>query len=148
MLGANREHIVMFTEVNCTDSCGGHRHHRPFRFPLDRPMFAYILRQHRGCRLFVIDNLENYCGSPRQFRRAIQELDETANFYGVAIVATWQGNVRFTPDGTIRDTSRTIDGPARCIWCLTPDAAHPGLLRLEPKRMAFCKKPEGIACRN
>jgi hypothetical protein len=110
-------------------------------------MFEYILRQHRGCRLIVIDNLENYCESPRQLRQAIQELDETANYFGVAIVATWQGNVRFAPDGTIRDTARTSDGPARCIWCLTPDAAHPGLLRLEPKRMAFCKKPEGIACR-
>ena len=25
------------------------------------------------------------------------------------------------------------------------DSLHPGLLRLEPKWMAFCKKPEGIA---
>jgi len=147
MLGANQERIVTFTEVDCTDQCGGHRHSRPIRFPLDRPMFEYILRQHRGCRLIVIDNLENYCESPRQLRQAIRELDETAIYFGVAIVATLQGNVRFAPDGTIRDTARTIDGPARCIWCLTPDAAHPGLLRLEPKRMAFCKKPEGIACR-
>ncbi len=147
MLGANQQRIVSFTEVNCTDSCGGHKHSRPIRFPLDRPMFEYILRQNRGCRLIVIDNLENYCDSPRQLRQAIKDLDETAIYFGVAIVATLQGNVRFTPDGTIRDTARTIDGPARCIWCLTPDAAHPGLLRLEPKRMAFCKKPEGIACR-
>ena len=147
MLGANPARIVTFTEVNCTDQCGGHRHTRPIRFPLDGPMFEYILRQHRGCRLIVIDNLENYCESPRQLRQAIQELDETAQYFGVAIVATVQGNVRFAPDGTIRDSARTIDGPARCIWCLTPDAAHPGLLRLEPKRMAFCKKPEGIACR-
>ena len=70
-----------------------------------------------------------------------------ATYFGIAIVATVQGNVRFAPDGTIRDTARTFDGPARCIWSLTPDAARPGLLRLEPKRMAFCKKPEGIACR-
>jgi hypothetical protein len=147
MLGADPGKIVTFTEVNCTDTCGGHKHRRPIRLPLDLPMFEYILRQHRGCRLIVIDNLENYCESPRQLRQAIQELDETAIYFGVAIVATLQGNVRFAPDGTIRDTARTIDGPARCIWSLTPDAAHPGLLRLEPKRMAFCKKPGGIACR-
>ena len=110
-------------------------------------MFEYILRQHRGCRLIVIDDLERYCESPRQLRQAIRELDETAIYFGVAIVATLQGNVRFAPDGAIRDTARTIDGLARCIWCITPDAAHPGLLRLEPKRMAFCKKPEGIAFR-
>jgi hypothetical protein len=147
MLGANPERIIMFTEVDCTDQCGGHRHPRPIRLPLDRPMFEYILRQHRGCRLIVIDDLERYCESPRQLRQAIRELDETAIYLGVAIVATLQGNVRFAPDGTIRDTARTSDGPARCIWCVTPDAAHPGLLRLEPKRMAFCKKPEGIAFR-
>jgi hypothetical protein len=62
-------------------------------------------------------------------------------------VATLQGNVRFTPDGAIRDPARTSDGQARCIWCITPDPTHPGLLRLEPKRMAFCKKPAGIAFR-
>ncbi len=147
MLGADPDRIVTFTEVDCTDQCGGHRHPRPIRFPVDGPMFEYILRQNRGCRLIVIDNLENYCESPRQLRQAIRELDEMAIYFGVAIVATLQGNVRFTPEGTIRDTARTTDGLARCIWSLTPDAAHPGLLRLEPKRMAFCKKPEGIACR-
>ena len=147
MLGANRERIIMFTEVNCSDTCWGHRHNRPIRFPLDRPMFEDILRQNRGCRLIVIDNLENYCGSPRELRQAIRELDETAIYFGVAIVATLQGNLRLAPDGAIRDTARTRDGLARCIWCITPDAAHPGLLRLEPKRMAFCKKPEGIAFR-
>jgi hypothetical protein len=110
-------------------------------------MFEYILGQYRGCRLIVIDNLENYCESPRQLRQAIRELDETAIYFGIAIVATLQGNVRFAPDGTVRDTARTIDGLARCIWSLTPDAVHPGLLRLEPKRMTFCRKPAGIACR-
>ena len=147
MLGADRGRIIMFTEVNCTDQCGGHRHPRPVRLPLDRPMFEYILRQHRGCRLIVIDDLEHYCDSPRDLRRAIRELDETAIYFGVAIVATLQGNVRFAPDGAIRDAARTSDGQARCIWCITPDPAHPGLLRLEPKRMAFCKKPEGTAFR-
>jgi hypothetical protein len=147
MLGAREERIIMFTEVDCTDQCGGHRHPRPIQLPLDRPMFEYILRQHRGCRLIVIDDLESYCDSPRQLRQAIRELDETANYFGVAIVATLQGNVRFAPDGAIRDPARTIDGLARCIWCVTPDPVHPGLLRLEPKRMAFCKKPEGIAFR-
>jgi hypothetical protein len=147
MLGADVARVVAFSDVNCTDSCGGHKHPRPIRFPLDLPMFDYILRQNRGCRLVVIDNLENYCDSPKQLRQAIQQLNETAIYFGVAIVATLQGNVRFAPDGTIRDTARSFDGPARCIWSLTPDPVHPGLLRFEPKRMAFCKKTEGIACR-
>ena len=146
-LGADREQIATFTGVNSTDSCGGHKHSRKISFPLDARMFHYILREHRGCRLVVIDNLENYCDSPRQFRQAIKELDELAIYFDIAIIATVQGNVRFSCDGTIRDTARTNDGTARCIWSLTPDAARPGLLRLEPKRMAFCKKPEGIACR-
>ena len=146
-LGADLARVVMFPDVNCTDICGGHKHSRPIRVPLDLQMFDYILRKNPGCRLIVIDNLENYCDSPKQLRQAIKELDEMAMYFGVAIVATLQGNVRIAPDGTIRDTARTSDGLARCIWSLTPDAAHPGLLRLEPKRMAFCKKPEGIACR-
>jgi hypothetical protein len=147
MLGADQARIVTFTEVDCTDQCEGQRHRRPIRFPLDLQMFDYILREHRGCRLIVIDNLENYCESPRQIRQAIQELDQAAFYFGIAIVATLQGNVRFALDGTVRDPARTIDGLARCIWSLTPDAAHPGLLRLEPKRMTFCKKPDGIAFR-
>jgi len=111
----------MFSRVNCTDTCGGHKHSRPIRFPLDRQMFDYILRQNRGCRLIVIDDLEQYCESPRELRQAIRELDESAIYFDVAIVATLQGNVRFAPDGTLRDAARTSDGPARCIWCITPD---------------------------
>ena len=110
MLGADQERIITFSEVDCTDQCGGHRHPRPIRLPLDRPMFDYILRQYRGCRLIVIDDLESYCESPRQLRRAIRELDEMAIYFGVAIVATLQGNVRFAPDGTIRDTAKSPRG--------------------------------------
>ena len=146
-LGANDRLLVVFTEVNGTDQCRSHQHSRPIRFPIDLPMLEYILRQNRGCRLIVIDNLESYCESPRQLRQAIQELENAAIYFDIAIVAIVQDNVRFHPDGTIRDTARTTDGPARCIWCLTPDATRPGLLRLEPKRMTICKKTEGIACR-
>jgi hypothetical protein len=146
-LGADSARIITFTGADCTDQSEGQRHRRPIRFPLDRQMFDYILGQHRGCRLIVIDNLENYCDSPRQLRQAVRELDEAASFFGIAIVATLQDNVRFTADGTVRDTARTIDGLARCIWCVTPDPAKPGLLRLEPKRMSFCRKPAGIAFR-
>jgi hypothetical protein len=53
MLGADPHRIVTFTEVDCSDSCYGHRHSRPIRVPLDLPMFEYILRQHRGCRLMM-----------------------------------------------------------------------------------------------
>jgi|GEM_PF-7065926 len=146
-LGADPQRVVTFTHVSCTDTCQGHKHSRSIRLPLDTRMFEYILLKHRGCRLIVIDDLEQYCESPQELRRAIRVLDEVAIYHDVAIVATLQGNVRFAADGTIRDAARADDRQARCIWCVTPDPAHPGLLRLEPKRMAFCKQPEGIAFR-
>ena len=146
-LGVREDRVGIFTEVHCTDLCLDHPHDRKIKFPLDRMMFKYILRKHRRCKLIVIDNLEEYCDTPQQMRRAIKELDESAAYFNVAIVATVQGNVRVAQDGTIRDTARTADSLARSIWCITPDPSHPGLLRFEPKRMAFCKKPEGIAFR-
>src|SRR5947208_961124 len=33
MLGAGPERIITFSEVDCTDQCGGHRHPRPIRLP-------------------------------------------------------------------------------------------------------------------
>src|SRR5665213_2810230 len=85
-LGASERLLVAFTEVNGTDQCRGHEHRRPTRFPLDIPMFEYILRKHLGCRLIVIDNLEDYCESPRQLRQAIQELEDAAIYFDIAIV--------------------------------------------------------------
>ncbi len=110
-------------------------------------MIEYIVRQHRGCRMIIIDNLDQYCQTPQQLREAIKLLDEAALYHTLAIVATIQRNVKVTKQGELRDISRKEDGIARCIWCVTPDPSHPGLLRLEPKRMAFCKKPKGIAFR-
>src|SRR5579863_10402996 len=147
MLGGDPPQVVTFTGVTCTDTCGGHKHSRPIRLPLDGRMVDYIVRKHRGCRLIVIDDLERYCETPAELRRAIRDLDEAAIYWDIAIVATLQANVRVAPDGTIRDAARASDCQARCVWCITPDPTHPGLLRMEPKRMAFCKKPEGIAFR-
>jgi hypothetical protein len=147
LLGAKQENVALFTGVSRDDGCNFHKRIRPIEFPLDLMMFSYILRKHRRCKLIVIDNLEKYCATPKQMRQAIKQLDDAAQYYDVAIVATMQGNVRVAKDGTIRDTARTADGLARCIWSITHDPSHPGLLRFEPKRMAFCQKPQGIAFR-
>jgi hypothetical protein len=146
-LGADRKNIGTFTEVRTSDSQGGQKRIRRIGFPLDLMMIEYIVREHRGCRMIVIDNLDQYCRTPQQLREAIKLLDEAALYHTLAIVATIQRNVKVTKQGELRDTSRKEDGIARCIWCVTPDPSHPGLLRLEPKRMAFCKKPQGIAFR-
>jgi hypothetical protein len=55
--------------------------------------------------------------------------------------------VRVAKDGSLVDRAKPADGAARCIWSITADPSHPGLMRMEPKRMSFCKKPEGIAFR-
>ncbi len=146
-LGADRKNIGTFTEVRTSDSQGGQKRIRRIGFPLDLMMIEYIVRQHRGCRMIIIDNLDQYCTTPKQMREAIRLLDQAAIYHTIAIVATVQRNVKVSKQGEIRDTSRREDGIARCIWCVTPDPSHPGLMRLEPKRMAFCKKPQGIAFR-
>ena len=107
MLGADQKRIFLFTEVQCADKSTLKKYDRPVKLPLDKVMFQHLLRKHEGCRVIMIDNLEDYCETPKQMSRAIKELNTIAAFLGIAIIATVQNNVRVAKDGTLPDRARS-----------------------------------------
>ncbi len=145
--GADVLRIIFRSDVSMVDSMRGPIGTRTMEFPQDLNMLEYDLKGCPATRLVVIDPLRDFCATPRLMRKALAVLDNLAARYKVAIVVTIQADVRFTPEGQIRQIPRPWDEAARYVWCVTRDPCDPELRRFEPKRTTFCREPTGLAFR-
>lgn len=145
--GADVDRVIFRAEVDMVDSMRGPIGTRKMEFPQDLNMLEHDLKTCTATRLVVIDPLRDFCATPRLMRKALAVLDDLAGRYKIAIVATIQADVKFTPEGEIRQVARPWDEAARYVWCVTRDPCDPALRRFEPKRTTFCQEPVGLAFR-
>jgi hypothetical protein len=117
---------------------------RPLELPFDLPMLRHELEVMPSIRLVVIDPLSELCETPKRLRKALRDLNELAQEFGVAIVVTLPARCRFDVRGVLRVTSRFPTEVARCVWCVVADPDNPARRLFVARRTNSFVEPQGL----
>ncbi|MBS0263435.1 MAG: AAA family ATPase [Planctomycetes bacterium] len=115
------------------------------QFPADLLMLRQDLTDRPEVRCVVIDDLDEFCEGPKQVTAALRELNDMAQEFNVAIIATLPAQVRFDQQGSLRVTSKYGIRPARCVWCVATPPNQPQRRLFVARRTNAFVEPTGLA---
>jgi len=143
LAGGDPNRLLHFSQFLSTD-LKKRQSIRPARFPGDLPAIEYVLDQHEGMRLIVIDPLSDFCPTPGLLAETIQRLNDLAADREFAIVITLRATGRFDSRGRLVIKSRWPTDAARCAWFVAVDPNDDSRRLFVPTRTNFCVEPTGM----
>ncbi|HEY2252990.1 MAG TPA: AAA family ATPase [Planctomycetaceae bacterium] len=141
--GGDPNRLLFFSRFLSTD-LKKRQNIRAARFPGDLPAIEYVLDQHAGVRLIVIDPLSDFCATPGLLAETIHRLNGLAAEREIAVVVTLRASGRFDSRGRLEVKSRWPTDAARCAWFVAIDPGDDSRRLFVPTRTNFCVEPHGL----
>lgn len=136
-----------FIAVDEGDAEGVRTQERPVAFPADLEALDLHLEMKSTVGMVIIDNLADFCATPRQVSETLLRLNRMAQRQNIVILVTLPANCRTDAEGRLRVTSRWPTESARSSWCILQNPDDPDQRLLVCKRTNFGREPHGLSFR-